>query len=92
MKKGSSSTLDGLFLDQDSPYALSGNFQELLGASRELGVPPATAQTYLRGKPTFTLHRPQRQRFPRGKTVEMQDPKLVQNNRRTRYLLTVITF
>ena len=39
MKKSSSSTLDGLFLDEDSPYALSGNVQELLGAARALGVP-----------------------------------------------------
>ena len=68
MKK-SSSTLEGLFLDEDSPYALSGNVQELLGATRALGVPRPTAQTYLRGEPTFTLHRPQRQRFPRSKTV-----------------------
>ena len=91
-------------MDQGSPYALGGNVQELLGAARVLSVPPAIAQTYLRGEPTFTLHRPQRQRFPRSKTVvgpsvdhtwqadlvEMQDPILVQNNRRTRYLLTVI--
>ena len=103
MKKGSSSiTLDGLFLDQDSPYALSSNVQELLGAARALGVPPATAQTYLRGEPTFNLHRPQRQDGSKtvvgpsvdhtwqADLVEMQDPKLVQNNRRMRYLLTVI--
>ena len=103
MKKRNS-TLDALFLDQDSPYALSGNVEELLAAAQMLGVPRKTTQTYLRGEPTFTLHRPQRQRFLRSKTVvgptvdhtwqadlvEMQDPKLVQNNRRTRYLLTVI--
>lgn len=95
MKKDSS-TLEGLFLDEDSPCALSGNVQELLGAARALGVPRPTAQTYLLSEPTFTLHRPQRQRFPRSKTVvgpsvdhtwqadlvEMQDPKLVQNNHR----------
>ena len=54
--------------------------------------------------PSFTLHHLQRQRFPRSKMVvgpsvdhtwqadlvEMQDPKLVQNNHCTRYLLTVI--
>ena len=68
MKKNSS-TLDGLFLDEDSPYALSGNVQELLGAARVLGVPRPTAQTYLRSEPTFTLHRLQLQRFPRSKTV-----------------------
>ena len=67
MKKNS--TLDRLFLDEDSPYALSGNVQELLGAARVLGVPRPTAQTYLCGEPTFTLHRPQRQRFPCSKTV-----------------------
>lgn len=61
MKK-SSSTLEGLFLDEDSPYALSGNVEELLGAAQALGVARHTAQTYLRGEPTFTLHRPQRQR------------------------------
>ena len=49
----SSSTLEGLFLDEDSPYALSGNVQELLGAARALGVSRPTAQTYLRGEPTF---------------------------------------
>jgi len=94
MKKNSS-TLDRLFLDEDSPYALSGNVQELLGAARALGVPRPTAQTYLRSAPTFTLYCPQCQRFPGSKTVvglsvhhtwqadlvEMQDPKLVQNNR-----------
>ena len=56
------------------------------------------------GEPTFTLHRPQHQRFPHNKTVvgpfvdhtwqvdlvEMQDPKLIKHNRHTRYLLTVI--
>ena len=103
MKKNSS-TLNGLFLDEDSPYALRGNVQELLGAARALGMPRLTAQTYLRGEPTFTLHRPLHQRFPQSKTVvspsvdhiwqadlvKMQDPKLVQNNRRTRYLLTII--
>ena len=68
MKKNNS-TLDGLFLEEDSPYALSGNVEELLGAARSLGVPRRTAQSYLRGEPTFTLHRPQRQCFPRGKTV-----------------------
>lgn len=97
-------TLDALFLDEDSPYALSGNVHELLSAARSLGVPRRTAETYLRGEPAFTLHRPQRQHFPRSKTVvgpsvdhtwqadlvEMQDPKLVKHNRRTRYLLTVI--
>ena len=102
MKKNS--TLDGLFMDKDSPYALSGNIKELLGAAEVLGVPQRTAQTYLHGEPTFTLHCPRRQRFPRSKTVvgpsldhtwqadlvEMQDPKLVHNNRHTRYLLTVI--
>ena len=102
MKKNSS-TLNGLFLDKDGPYALRGNVQELLGTAQALGVSRPTAQTYLRGEPTFTLHRPQRQRFPCSKTVvgpsvdhtwqadlvKMQDPKLVQNNRRTRYLLTI---
>jgi len=63
MKKNSS-TLNRLFLDEDSPYALSGNVPELLGAARVLGIPRPTAQTYLRGEPTFTLHRPQCQRFP----------------------------
>ena len=95
MKKNSS-TLDGLFLDEDSPYTLSGNEEELLGAARTLGVPQQSAQTYLCSVPTFTLHRLQHQCFPRSKTVvgpsvdhtwqadlvEMQDPKLVQNNRR----------
>ena len=102
MKKNS--TLDGLFLDEDSPYTLSGNVEELLGAAQALGVPRRTAQIYLSAEPTFALHRPQRQSIPRSKTVvgpsvdhtwqadlvEMQDPQLVQNNRRTRYLLTVI--
>jgi len=103
MKKRTS-TLDGLFLDKDSPYALSGNAEELLVAAQMLGVPKKNTQTYLCGEPTFTFHRPQRQRFPRSKTVvgptvdhtwqtdlvEMQNPKLVQNNRRKRYLLTII--
>ena len=98
------STLDALFLDKDSPYTLSGNAHELVSAARSLGVPRRTAQSYLQGEPAFTLHRPQRQRFPRSKTVvgpsidhtwqadlvEMQDPTLVKHNRRTRYLLTVI--
>ena len=102
--KNNSSTLEGLFLDEDSSYALSGNVQELLGAAQVLGVPQPTTQTYLHGEPTFTLHRAQRQRFPCSKMVvgpsvdhtwqadlvEMQDPKLVQNNCRTHYLLTVI--
>ena len=47
MKKNS--TLDALFLDEDSPYTLSGNVQELLGAARAVGVARPTAQTYLRG-------------------------------------------
>ena len=106
MKKNSS-TLDGLILDEDSPYPLSGNVQELLGAARALGVPGPTAQTYLHSDPTFTLHRLQCQHFPRSRMVagpsvnhhtwqadlvEMQDPKLVQNNNYccTHYLLTVI--
>ena len=67
MKKRNS-TLDALFLDQDSPYALSGNAEELQAAAQTLGVPRKTTQTYLRGEPTFTLHRPQCQRFPRSKT------------------------
>ena len=103
MKK-KNSTLDGLFLDEDSPYTLSGNAEELLGAARALGVPRRSAQTYLHGEIFFTLHRLQFKRFPRSKTVvspyvdhtwhadlvEMQDPKLVRHNHRTRYLLTVI--
>ena len=98
-------TLEGLFLDQDSPDALSGNVEELFDAARSLVVPRPTAQTYLYGELTFTLNRLQRQRFPRSKTVvgpsvdhtwqadltvEMQDSKLVRHNGRTCYLLTVI--
>ena len=74
---------------------MSGNEEELLGAARMLGKSRQTAQT---------LHRPQGQHFPCSKTVagpsvdhtcqanlvEMQDPKLVKNNRRTHYLLTII--
>ena len=56
MKKDS--VLDELFLDEDSRYALSGNVQELLGAARAVGVPRPTAQSYLRGELTSTLHRP----------------------------------
>ena len=67
MKKNS--TLDGLFLDEDGPFALSGNVEELFGAARALGVPRRTAQIYLRGEPTFTLLRPQRQRFLHSKTA-----------------------
>ena len=91
-------------MDQDSPDALSGNVEELFDAARSLVVPRPTAQTYLYGELTFTLNRPQRQRFPRSKTVvgpsvdhtwqadlvEMQDSKLVRHNGRTCYLLTVI--
>ncbi|XP_078344072.1 uncharacterized protein LOC144629727 [Oculina patagonica] len=98
------STLDALYLDEDSPYALSGNAQELISAAKSLGVSRRAAQTYLQGEPSFTLHRPRREEFPRSKTVvgpsldhtwqadlvEMQDRKLVAANKRTRYLLTVI--
>ena len=87
MKKNSS-TLDGLFLDEDSPYTLSGNVQELLGAARVLGMPRPTAQTYLHGEPTFTLHQPQGQRFPRSKTVV--GPFVDHTWQATHYLLTVI--
>lgn len=101
MKKNS--TLDELFLDGDSSYALSSNIEELLGGTRLLGVPGQTTQTCWHSEPTITLHHLQHQRFARSKTtlipsvdhtwqanlVEMQHPKLVQNNHCTRYLLTV---
>ena len=74
---------------------MSRNEEELLGAAQMLGKSRQTAQT---------LHRLQGQCFPRSKTVvgpsvdhtcqadlvEMQDPKLVKNNRRTHYLLTIL--
>ena len=96
--------LDELFLAEDSPYTLSGNYKELVDAARSLGVPRRAAQRYLQGEPAFTMHRPRRENFPRSKTivgprvddtwqadlVEMQDRKLIAANRRTRYLLTVI--
>ena len=97
--------LEDLYLDLESPYALSGNLQELTKVARDtLGISPTQTQTYLQGEPTFTLHRPRQVRFPRSKTVvppqvdytwqadlvEMQDPKLIAQNKRTRYLLTVI--
>ena len=99
------SPLEDLYLDLESPYALSGNFKELTKVAQDtLDVSPSQAQTYLQGEPTFTLHRPRQVRFPRSKTVvppqvdytwqadlvEMQDPKLIAQNKRTRYLLTVI--
>lgn len=88
MMKKAQGTLDQLFLDKDSPYALSGNVQELINAAKSLGVPRQAAQRYLQGEPAFTLHRPRREHFPRSKTVvgpsvdhtwqadlvEMQDP------------------
>ena len=69
-----------------------------------LGIPRKEAERYLRGEPSFTLHRPRRVQFPRSKTVvgprldstwqadlvEMQNRKLIAANRRTRYLLTII--
>ena len=85
------STLDALYLEEDSPYALSGSVQELLNAAKSLGVSRQVTQTYLQGKTAFTLRRPRRERFPRSNTVvgpfvdhtwqadlvEMRDPKLV---------------
>lgn len=106
MKKANQgSSLEDLYLDLQSPYALSGNLEELTEVAREtLGISPTQTQKYLQGEPTFTLHRPRQVRFPRSKTVvppqvdytwqadlvEMRDPKLVAQNKRTRYLLTVI--
>ena len=98
------SSLEYLYLGDDSPYALSGNTQSLLEAGRSLGIPQKTTLRYLQGEPTYTLHRPRRVRFPRSKTVvdpnldstwqadlvEMQDRQLIAANKRTRYLLTVI--
>ena len=100
----SRASLDRLYLEEDSPYALSGNTRELLEAGRALGIPPPQTQQYLRGEPSFTLHRPRRLRFPRSKTVvgpqldstwqadlvEMQNRKLIAANKRTCYLLTII--
>lgn len=89
---------------RQGPYALSGNVKKLLESARELDIDKKEALRFLRGEPAFTLHRPRRVRFARSKTVvpprvdstwqadlvEMQDPKLVRHNRRTRYLLTVV--
>ena len=104
MKVSSPSSLEYLYLGDDSPYALSGNTQSLLEAGRSLGIPQKTTLRYLQGEPTYTLHRPRRVRFPRSKTVvdpnvdstwqadlvEMQDRQLIAANQRTRYLLTII--
>ena len=62
--------LEDLYLDLESPYSLSGNFKELTKVARDtLGISPAQTQKYLRGEPSFTLHRPRQVRFPRSKTV-----------------------
>ena len=104
MKASSPSSLEYLYLGDDSSYALSGNTRSLLEAGRSLGIPQPTTLRYLQGEPTYTLHRPRRVRFPRSKTVvdpnvdstwqadlvEMQDRQLIAANKRTRYLLTII--
>ena len=102
MKKNS--TLDRLLLNEDGPNTLSSNVKELLGTARSLGVPRPTAQTYLHCEPAFTLHHPQRYRFPRSKTVvgpsvdhtwqadlvQMQDPKLVRHDVLSKYAWVVV--
>ena len=74
------SSLEYLYLGDDSPYALSGNTQSLLEAGRSLGIPQPTTLRYLQGEPTYTLHRPRRVRFPRSKTVV--DPNLDSTGKR----------
>ena len=85
------SSLEHLYLGEDSPYALSGNTQQLLEGAHALGIPQKEAERYLQGEPSFTLHRPRRVQFPRSKTVvgprldstwqtdlvEMQNRKLI---------------
>ena len=93
------STLDGLFLDEDSPYALS---RRTVGCHLIAGH-ALTNHSKLFARRT-NLHCLQRQRFPRSRTVvgpsvdhtwqadlvEMQDPKLVRTNCRSCYLLIII--
>ena len=99
-----SASLQHLYLGKDSPYALSGNTQQLLEVAHSLGIPRKDTERYLEEELSFTLHRPRRVQFPRSKTVvgprldstwqadlvEMQHCKLIATNRRTRYLLTII--
>ena len=100
------SVLNALYLDEESPYFLAGNKKRLIDAAiQELGVGAKDVEAYLRGEPSYTLHRPCPVRFPRSKSVvaprvddtwqadlvEMQNAKLIKANCRTRYLLTVLS-
>ena len=90
--------LEDLYLVLESPYSLSGNFKELTKVARDtLGISPAHTQKYLQGEPSFTLVRRSKTVVPlqvdytwQADLVEMQDPKLIAQNKHTRYLLTVI--
>ena len=56
--------LNGLYLDEDSPYFLSGNLQKLTKAGNDIyDLPPSRVADYLRGEPACTMHQPRLRAF-----------------------------
>jgi len=97
--------LDRLYNDPSSPAAFAGVERLWEEARKELGnkIQKKHVLNYLRGHLTYTRMRPRRVNFKRTKTIaagfmtdmqidlaDMQDPRLVRNNRGHRYMLVAI--